>query len=155
MSRHFNGTVIQSQHSNHEADYTHDRMYMPVLGVIWKVYPADHPLNSSAAKSPHGKGSQAEATVIVVNDGREIRGIIENVVITPPGNSGVDDYYEDLPRPCSLMIDDSVFKNDFSKIDLSKLDGDFAVVSFLGGNISQPYISNWWPHFGNRIDPAT
>lgn len=162
------GSIPQSSHfSAPSRTGGADRVYTSMLGIILAVYGPDHPLNlssrvaqlqnnsSAASKSPLGIGSRSEARVLIINDGQDAVIDLPNVVITPNGNSGVDDFCEDLPRGCSIMTDGSLFDQSLIGLDREKLDGDYCVVDFIGGRINQPYISRWWPHPGNHIDPAT
>lgn len=160
-------TVLQSSHYGSPNSGSPDRIYVPMLGIILAVYGPDHPLNISSrnvpmqnastatSKSPIGIGSRSEARVLILNDGQNHVIDLPNVVITPNSNSGIDDFSEDLPNGCSFMIDGSRFDQSLIGLDKEKLDGDYCVVDFIGGRINQPFISRWWPHPGNRIDPAT
>jgi hypothetical protein len=80
---------------------------------------------------------------------------LNNVIITPDSRTGLDDYYERLPKGCSALINGQPWNNEVNNIDPYKLDGDWCVVGFLGGSLDTPYILRWWPHPGNRFDAAT
>jgi hypothetical protein len=138
-----------------EATTVHERIYHPVIGVVAAVRYCDDPANRSRAVHRSGVGTHAEAKVLVINDGMDTSWWAENVAIIAGQPTGVDDYAEDLPRPCSQTLDGSAFPADLASVDPAKLDGDRCVVMFVGGRIDQGFIAGWWPHQYNRRDPAT
>lgn len=156
MPKLLDGTAAQSGHVRNNGDYNHDRINFPVLGVVLNLHPSDDfHKNKSAIAKQDGRGSRWEAEVLVLNDGTDTYMTLPNVVILPRGPSGIDDFSEDLPKPCSQMIDGSRFKANMASIDPYKLDGDFVIVQFIGGKITQPVITNWYPHPSNFTDPST
>lgn len=155
MGRSGDGTVSQSGLMQQPGDYDHERLYAPVVGVVLNVHWSDDPLNASAKPFPDQRGSQTTCDVLAIGHGNDNPWIIPNVTVLPEGPSGVDDFCEAIPRPCSQMTDGSTFDSRLSNIDYTKLDGDYCVILFIGGSIEQPVMIKWWPHPGNRQDPAT
>lgn len=149
------GTIRQSAHYKNLSDYGYTGMNVLVLGVVVNLFPSDHKENKSAASRPSQRGSRWEATVVAINDGFDTPWIIPNVTIIPPGASGVDNFHEELPRPSTGTIDGSAFKPSLERVDVDKLNGDWCLVQFVGGEISQPVMTHWFPHPGNRLDTAT
>jgi hypothetical protein len=147
--------VLQSGLKSQKANYLHEFITHPVLGVVLNAYYADDPYNvGSSSQGGRGKvGSHVEARVLVVNDGTDCQWILPNVVVTPNSGSGYDDYAEELPHGTSKTIDGTALN--LGQIDTVKLDGDWCIVDFVGGSIEQPFMVTWWPHPGNRVDPVT
>lgn len=151
--RHNNGSIRQSGLLYEPNDFRNESILVPILGIVLDVYKSDSPLNAANTYEDY-RASLAQARVLVVNSGMDSAVIIPNVVITPDRPSGVDNFTEELPRGCSASIDGAALFS-FDKTDVRKLDGDFCVVEFIGGDSRQPFISRWWPHPSNRWDPAT
>lgn len=147
-------TVSQSLTIN-PRDYVSLNFTKTVLGIILSVNPADNEANRSSYQSEDRRGYMHTCTVLVVEDGRSSHFTLGNVIITPDSRTGLDDYYERLPNGCSSQITGQPWNNEINNIDPYKLDGDWCVVGFLGGSLDTPYILRWWPHPGNRFDPAT
>lgn len=146
--------VQQSLTANYD-DYAHVRMgAKPLVGVVWEVYPSDDERNRTA-RNPARRGFLHECSVVIVDDGSSRTGFIEHVAITPDALTGLDDYYEHLPRPSSQRLSGQAMKPNLSHVNPYDLDGDWCVVSFIGGYIDQPFILKWWPHARNRYDAAT
>lgn len=149
------GTVIpSSQRSYADHDNTHRRIH-PMVGIILAVHPSDADENWTADNHPLLRGSRHECTVWAADDLDVPSRLIHNVVIPPQRPSGVDNFEEDLPRGCSLLVDGTTYKTDFSDVDPAKLDGEWCIVNFIGGKLEYPYVANWWPHPYNNIDPST
>lgn len=127
----------------------------PVLGVILAVNPSDSDKNKTAYKAADRRGYLHTCTVLVVEDGQSSFFVLGNVVITPDARTGLDDYYERLPRGCSGLVTGENWNNQFNNINPYDLDGDWCVVSFLGGSLDNPFILKWWPHPRNPYDAAT
>lgn len=156
MAKLLDGTTAQSGHVRNSGDYSHERINYPVLGVVLNLYPSDDAANNKSAIATHnGRGTRWEAEVLILNDGMDSYWTVQNAVILPNGPTGIDDFCEELPRPCSQMIDGSKFKSSMASIDPSKLDGDVVIVQFLGGKITQPIITGWFPHPSNFTDSST
>jgi hypothetical protein len=149
------GTVSQSALRHDEADYAHERIAHPVLGIILNVYLANDPQNRSAQITHEGRGSQIEARVLVMNDGTDSPWIIPNAVVLPRGSSGFDNFEEEIPKGVTGSIDDEKVPANFTDISPQKLDGDWCVVGFIGGSINQPFVAHWWPHPSNQRDTTT
>ncbi len=126
-----------------------------MVGIILSVQPSDAKGNWTAENHPQLRGCRHECTVLLASDLGMPDKLMHHVVIPPQRHSGLDNFEEDLPRGCKYYVDGSAYKADFSDVDLTKLDGEWCVVNFLGGNKEYPYIANWWPHPHNNIDPAT
>lgn len=149
------GTPMQGGLVQQTGDNRHFNITYPVLGVIQSVYFSDDNLNPVANAVQNGRGSAIVARVIVLNDGSESPTVLPNVTILPTGSSGHDDYQEEIPKAATGTIDGARFQSDFRDIPPWKLNGDWCVVGFIGGSIHQPVMLNWFPHPGNRKDPAT
>lgn len=149
------GTIHQSGLQRYARDYQHERLNFPVVGIITAVHFSDDPQNTTAKAHTDQRGSAVTCDVIVVGDGTPNPWLLPNVVVLPEGPTGVDDFCESIPRPCSQMIDGSTYDSSLSNVDYEKLDGDWCVVAFIGGSLEQPIMMKWWPHPGNRQDPAT
>ena len=146
------GTILQSGLRTQEDDYGHEGIHHPVLGIILSVHKSDSEHNSSGLRAHDDRGGQIEATVLVVNDGSDSPWQLSNVVVTPNGCSGYDDYDEELPKGVSGTIDGSILGVDTAH---EKLDGDWCIVDFIGGSVNLPFMVTWWPHPSNRRDPTT
>lgn len=150
-----NNHVNQSGWVANPAHYPHQHITYPMLGIVLNVYLSDDPANSGSKTKQDGRASHAQADVLIVNDGRGAYWVLKKVVIPPKGHSGIDDYDEELPQPCTMVLDGTKYDSDLRNVDVSKLDGSWAVVNFIGGSINQPFIQSYWPHPYNRTDPAT
>ena len=153
--RSYDGSVQQSAHQYNESDYGDERLYYPVLGIILSVKSPDDASNKSNVKNSDQLGSRIECNVLVTNGGRASNWTVNNAPLMPMGACGIDNFHEETPRPCTQMINGAKFTGDLSNIDYNLLDGDRCLVSFIGGKISQPVITHWFPHPGNTFDPAT
>jgi len=149
------GTIFQSSNRINPGDYAQDNICFPVVGIVLRVFYSDDPNNRSAAENNAQRGYHTEAQVLVIHDGTDTPWFLPHVKILPVGASGVENFHEELPKGCSQMLDGSKFNAAFESINYEMLDGDFCIVQFLGGNISNPIMTNWYPHPGNRRDPAT
>jgi len=149
------GVPVQQSVTVDSSQYSHYKATRPLLAIVWEVYPADHDKNISAQKNKSRRGAFATCSVIVVNDGQPCCYFLDNVLITPSALSGLDDFYEHLPRPSTSQVISEPLPPKLQNMDPYNLDGDWCVVSFLGGNQDMPYVSNWWPHPKNNYDAAT
>lgn len=149
------GTPLQQSMIVDPATYADQRLYFPMVGVVLEVHPADSSDNRSAWQRVDHRGHQHEATVLILNDSMGGALMLPNVVILPPGPSGVSNYSEALPRPCRAFMSGGEADLNLQNVDPYDLDGDWCVVAFVGGNIDQPFIFSWWPHPRNTLDPAT
>lgn len=149
------GSIVSSSQQVHESQDVSDEVF-PMYGIILNVYPSDSFKNYSAQGTDDLRGHRHECTVLAAeNFALQPDVILDNVVIPPQRPTGIDNYEEDLPRGCAGMVDGSDFDINFSNIDYGKLDGEWCIVSFVGGSIDHPYISDWWPHPSNTYDLAT
>ena len=149
------GTVVSSSQLT-PLGFTAADEVPPMYGIILEVYPSDNPNNYSAQGTSDLRGHRHECTVLAAeNFAIQPDVILDHVVIPPQKPSGIDNYEEDLPRGCSKMVDGSEYNDNFEKLDYAKLDGEWCIINFVGGNIDHPFIAAWWPHPSNRFDPAT
>lgn len=126
------------------------------LCVVLSVQMADAQDNRVADQYGDRRGFLHTCTVRVIEDGSGGGSVdIPHVVITPDRRTGILEYYEDLPRPTARSVYGDQLDGEHHGVDPYSLDGDYCVVSFLGGQIDLPYISRWWPHARNVLDPAT
>jgi len=149
------GIPIQQSLTVNPDDYIAYRVDRTMLGVILTVHQSDSIQNSSAYKRADYRGYFHTADVLVIQDGRDTFVPLRNVVITPDMVSGLDSYYERIPRGCSSTVNGQIYNPQLSQINIQDLDGDWCVVGFLGGNLDIPYVVRWWPHPKNTYDPAT
>src|SRR6201986_906772 len=101
------GTVTQSGLRTEECDYGHNNITHPVLGLVLAVFPCDDKGNRSANQNQEFRGHQLEARVLVLNDGSDSPWILPNVVVTPNGSTGADNFSEEVPRGPSTTLDGS------------------------------------------------
>jgi len=149
------GSVAASaQHRPAEFEKMHNMPNM--IGIILRVYPADDRLNFTAKQSSDQRGIRHECTVLATDRlGRQPDVPIHHVVIPPQRHSGVDNFEEDLPRGCSKLVDGTSFNDSLAYVDYAKLDGEWAIINFIGGNFDLPYIAGWWHHPSNPFDLTT
>lgn len=154
--RYLDGTVLQ-QSMVMDSDSMAREGGMPshVLGVVLEVFPADNSRNRTAFQRTDSRGFLHEAKVMIIMDGTDSVMTLDNVVICPDHVTGLDDYHEQLPRGSTRTISGQNFDGQMYGINPYDLDGDWCVVSFLGGSSRHPFISRWWPHARNTHDPAT
>jgi len=150
-----NRTPIQAGLSLSGQDYGHYRMRGSLLGVVLTVTPSDDPKNIYSTRVSDAHGSAHTCSVLIVEANSAASMVLSNVVIPPQHPSGLDDYCEWLPRPTSNVTTGAELRSSLSETDPNELDGDWCVVSFLGGSLDAPYISSWWPHPKNFYDPQT
>lgn len=150
------GEPVQQSMTEHGADYTHKNNFKMKLGVILTVYTADSIYNTSALSTAVGRGCRHECTVQIIEDGIGNYSKLDHVVIPPSAPSGVDNYYEALPRGSSQTINvGSVFDPNVQLMDPYDCDGDWCIVAFVGGEQDYPFIVSWWPSPRNFADPQT
>ena len=148
-------TVIQQSTTFDQRDYADLNVNRLMLGIILGVTPADREGNRSAEQSLDRRGHSHECSVLIIDDAQPTYLVLENVIITPDAPSGIDDFSERLPRPCSQLVTGEQFDPSMSGIDPHDLDGDRCVIGFLGRKLDAPFVLRWWPHSRNSIDPAT
>lgn len=149
------GSIIQSCLRFEQGDWGHEFISHPVLGVVLNVFVSDDDENAETRTYQDQRGTQLQARVLVVNDGHDHPWILPNVIITPPGGSGFDNFSEEVPRGTTGTVDGTAFDWSFLDIPPRKLNGDFCVVDFIGGSTNQPFMITWWPHPANRRDSTT
>jgi len=149
------GNPVQQSMTVRPEDYVGLNLTRMMLGIVLDVYPADDERNRSSFQREDRRGYLHTCTVLVVQDGRGTYFPLENVVIPPDAPSGLDDYYERLPRGCTGLVTGENWNNQLNHINPYDLDGDWCVVGFLGGSVDQPFVVRWWPHARNCFDPAT
>ena len=153
--RYIDGSVKQSSHTWDDEDFDNNRLFFPVLGVVLEVLAPDDPRNKTSFIDDRQRGFSWEAHVLVLNDGKEGRMMLKNVLIAPPGPSGIDDFTQSIPRGSTQLDDGSRWDSSFSSVDVSRLDGDRCLVQFIGGKVTQPVLTSWIAHPSNVVDPST
>lgn len=151
----YDGTIMQSALSTFSADYAEDRLFGSYLGIVLEVYPSDADENATADFTGERRGFGHLCNVLLIDGPKEMYFPLEGVLITPTMPCGIDHYTEFLPRGTSGIIGSNLYDAELVGVDVSKMDGDRCIVSFLGGSIYGPYISCWWPHPANTFDPQT
>jgi len=126
-----------------------------MLGIVLEIYPADDPRNRFSAGFDDYRGPFHTCRVLIIDDGSNAQTTLEQVIITPDCTSGIDDYYEKLPKPSTKLVDGGTMAVQGNNYDPNLLDGDRCVIAFIGGSIDKPFIVRWWPHAKNFYDPAT
>lgn len=149
------GAIRQGGLTQQRADYNHERVYYPVVGVILDVYAADEQLNTYAQITPNSRGYALQARVLVTKQITDAPLILPNVLVCPPTATGYDDFSEEVPKGTTGTIDGSPIGSDLYRIPHNKLNGDWCVVHFVGGSIHQPIMLSWFPHPENRRDAQT
>lgn len=150
-----NGNVVSSSQLRFASADTYRKMAGPMEGIILEVKTSDDPDNLTSTIEADKRGHRHECTVLVIEADGEPNLLLENVVIPPSRHSGIDDYEEDLPKGVKSHLDKKALTENWKHLDISRLDGEHCIISFVGDNIDKPYISNWWPHPANKYDPAT
>lgn len=146
---------VQQSLTAEASDYRHYRMDRLMNGVVLEVYPADAEENRSAQAKRSRRGFLAEAKVLLVGTNSTENLVIDHVIISSPVPTGLDDYYEHLPRPSTNRVDGEDYSSAGHNVDPADLDGDWCVVGFIGGSLDQPVILSWWPHPRNFMDAGT
>ncbi len=149
------GSPVQQSLTMRPEDYVGLNVSRLMLGVVLEVYPADDERNRSSYQREDRRGYLHTCSVLVLQDGRGTHFPLENVIITPDAPTGLDSYYECLPRGCSALVTGENWNNQLNHINPYDLDGDWCIVGFMGGSVDQPFIVRWWPHPHNPFDPAT
>jgi len=150
------GHAHQSSLRVSSADTRLMRLNSNLLAVVLRTKTADQPDNRLTAHYTDRRSFGAVCDVLVVNDGySDVYWPIHNVQVTPDRPSGLDNYGESLPRGCTSYVNGEPYSTSGASQDVKDLDGDWCIVSFLGGNERAPYISRWWPHTRNTFDPQT
>lgn len=149
------GSVVSSSQFRFSDVDGYRNASIPMEGIIVDVVPSDDPNNLTSSAVSSKRGFRHECTVLVIDDYGSSYLLLENVVIPPNKHSGVDDFEEDLPRGVSGHVDKQQLNKHWKNIDISRLDGEHCVVSFIGGCLDKPFISNWWPHPANNFDLST
>ncbi len=149
------GTTVQQSMVGEGHRYGSDSCNQLMVGVVLEVQQADNILNRSSWQRGDRRGVRHEATVLVIDDGTGAYTLLRNVAILPWGPSGIDSYTESLPRPVTGTVTDAEYNTQLHQIDVQSLDGDYCLVGFIGGRMSNPVMLSWFPHPRNTVDPAT
>jgi len=152
---HKDRTPLQQSMTTDSVDYHSENFPYCMLGVVVDVQVSDHESNTTARSSSARRGFLHTATVYVLSAHGSTGHTIHNVVIPPDACSGYDNYCEQLPRPCSQVVGGGTFDPSFQGMNPYDLDGDWCLVSFVGGRVSSPFLLKYWPHARNPFDPAT
>ncbi len=149
------GTPVQQSMVGEAHRYGTDACHQLMVGVVLEVYQADNVLNRSSWQRGDRRGVRHEATVLIIDDGTGAYTLLRNVCILPWGPSGIDSYTESLPRPTSKTVTAQEYNTQLHQIDPQTLDGDYCLVGYVGGRMSNPVMLSWFPHPRNTVDPAT
>ena len=156
ITRLADGTVMQgAMFPDRGAMATEGGMPSHALGVVLSVQVSDAATNRSSFQRSDLRGYVHEASVLIMNADGEPYLRVNNAVICPDHVTGLDNYVEQLPRPCTQTINGTAFNGQLNNINPYDLDGDWCIVSFIGGSIRQPFVSSWWPSPRNTYDPQT
>ncbi len=133
-----------------------NRIFRDVLGIVLRTHTADSSENRTSGHFTDRHGFNAVCEVLVLNDGKNSAyWRLSNVMVLPSQPSGLDNFEESLPRGSSKYVNGEDFDTTSQEADVNDLDGDWVVVSFIGGNVNTPYISNYWPNPRNTFDTQT
>ena len=149
------GTVTQGGLKHQRADFQHERINYPVVGVVLDTFCSDDTLNTLAGVYQDGRASSCQARVMVIQDGSNQPWILPNVTILSNSGTGEDDFSEEIPKGTTGTINGSELRADFRDMSPIQLNGDWCIVQFIGGSIHQPVMMNWFPHPANRKDALT
>lgn len=149
------GTTMQQAMIGEGHRYGTEACNQLMVGVVLDVQQADNVLNRSSWQRGDRRGVRHEATVLVIDDGTGAYTLLRNVAILPWGPSGIDSYTESLPRPTTKTVTSQEYNTQLHQIDVQTLDGDYCVVGFIGGRMTNPVMLSWFPHPRNTVDPAT
>ena len=126
-----------------------------MVGIVVYVYPSDDKGNEIGGASAVSRGSRHECDVYAGHTYGDPDTPLQNVVITPDSNSGLDNFSDYLPRGITGATPGTVYNPDFQGVNIATLDGDWCVVGFVGGRLDRPVMLRWWPHPANKYDMIT
>lgn len=149
------GTPVQQSMTMDGSLYDGRSMNTVMMGIVLSVFHSDDPNNESAIRTSSQHGFLHQCSVLVINDGYGSNMLLNKVYILPDQISGVDDYYEQLPKGCTRSLTGQPFNSNLLGLDPAQLDGERCLISFIGGNIDQPFILKWFPHPQNVFDTQT
>lgn len=149
------GTPVQQSMTIQDEYYSRESMSSTMLGIVVDVMPADSQNNESAQRSQASRGFMPQCSVLVISGSSSSSIFLDKVYILPDSLTGVNDYCEHLPRGSTRSLSGSSYNSSLVGINPLDLDGEWCIVSFLGGHLDQPFILKWWPHPRNTFDPLT
>ena len=138
----------------------------PCLGVVLSVQHSDDKENSwyellSADQDSAKQASYIEASVLLIRGETHMNIVVDNCICMQgkvsnqgPTKDEPSDYSEDVPNGCSSKVLED-FYSDRRGFGIDNLDGDWVVVQFIGGVITQPIVTAYFPSPFNKRDSAT
>ena len=150
----------------HDAD---TKIWWPCLGIITKVYYSNEPGNLSrivkaALSHEYSSEIQSNDALKTLLDSTQDKGVrLECDVRLIKGLSSTDRVQlEGVPIVQSFggidnygIVSPSDITNTSDVSKIYKSDGDFCVVHFIGGDYTEPVVTNIYPHPYNTIDPPS
>jgi len=147
-----------------ELDTGYVQMPGACLGIVLSVHHADSDSNMlfrflRGDEPGQEKASHLEASVLLVYGGTEMYVVLDHVVILPFGKCSSNgpttgepaDWSEDVPNGCDPKEVDEFFA-DGARRGVENLSGDWVVVTFVGGLLELPLITNWFSSPRNLTD---
>lgn len=132
------------------------------LGVILEVYDESGLGVASGAQAPilpaGTRRPGLTAQVLIIDDGRRAPyQVVEGVVVCAGAPLGAASATRVRPSPTSARILGPERRTELrdtgrlaEDVPLEALDGDWCIVSYLGGNEARPFISAYWPSPGQE-----
>ncbi len=124
------------------------------LGIVLEVYDATGQGLLGAGASPLPREVDGyTAQVLIVDDGRRAPyQVLDGVVVCAGAPIGAGSATRIRPRPTSQRVLTAAARDALQKsgrlpedLPIDALDGDWCVVSYLGGNEQRPFVSAFWP----------
>lgn len=126
--KHANGSIRQGSLTHQLSDFEHERIFYPMTGVVLDVFPSDSPLNTLVQQGLGPNFSAAcQARVLIMRGGTDTPLLLPNVMILPPGGSGYDNFYEELPTATTGTVDGTEYRADLVGVSPFKLNGDWCL----------------------------
>jgi hypothetical protein len=143
------------------------KMFYPVRGMV--LSPTNPDDSDNLHNAVYGKEFRPECSVLVMHGGGGSDSYILNNVVVPspfPLGAGSDDNYNafavkglTVSRKGKTVANTAAIQNIMQygilPEDNNSLNGNMVVVQFIGGDRDQPFISGYWPHPLNTVDPNT
>jgi hypothetical protein len=133
------------------------RAAWPAVGIVWEVLDSDDVRNTRTGWNGADRAHAREAIVLIIDDGMsdQLYTLPRPALIGCARPIGVDQYEERPVRGCSAFLRGGLLPNGIDRRDILELDGDWCLVSFVGGDWNKPVIIGWIPHPANVDDPGT
>jgi len=138
----------------------------PCLGIVLSVQHSDDKENSwyemlTADQDSAKQASYLEASVLLIRGETHMNIVVDHCIIMQgkssnqgPTKDEPSDYSEDVPNGCSTKVVED-FYADRRGFGIDNLDGDWVIVNFIGGLLTQAIITNFFPSPFNKRDSAT